>query len=143
MKTFFQSFRIVLHTARVIFRMDWRNIPAFVGDQFLLTLQPFVENAILHGLRVTQEAGGTVSVNGWMEEGRIVLAVTDDGVGMSEDALKRSLEHGGSHYGMKNIRSRLSIFYHEEIALEVESTPGAGTCVSINIPAVAKEENHA
>ena len=42
MKTFFQSFRIVLHTARVIFRMDWRNIPAFVGDQFLLTLQPFV-----------------------------------------------------------------------------------------------------
>ncbi len=108
-----------------------------------ITLQPFVENAILHGLRVTQEAGGTVSVNGWMEEGRIVLAVTDDGVGMSEDALKRSLEHGGSHYGMKNIRSRLSIFYHEEIALEVESTPGAGTCVSINIPAVAKEENHA
>lgn len=108
-----------------------------------ITLQPFVENAILHGLRVTQEVGGTVSINGWMEEDRIVLAVTDDGVGMSEEALKRSLEHGGSHYGMKNIRSRLSIFYHEDIPLEVESTPGAGTCVSINIPAMEKEEDHA
>lgn len=38
----FRSLKSVLHTARVIFRMDWRNIPAFVGDQFLITLRPFV-----------------------------------------------------------------------------------------------------
>lgn len=108
-----------------------------------ITLQPFVENAILHGLCIARDTGGTVSINGWMEEGRIILAVVDDGVGMSEASLKRSLEMGGSHYGMKNIRSRLSIFYHEEIPLEVESTPGAGTCVSINIPAMKKEDDHA
>lgn len=39
---FWKSLKSVLHTARVIFRMDWKNIPAFVGDQFLITLQPFV-----------------------------------------------------------------------------------------------------
>lgn len=40
--TFRASFKSVCHTAKVIFRLDAGNIPAFVGDQFLMTLQPFV-----------------------------------------------------------------------------------------------------
>ena len=40
--SFWKSFGSVLRTARVIFRMNWRNIPAFVCDQILITLQPFV-----------------------------------------------------------------------------------------------------
>lgn len=39
---FWKSLGIVLKTAKVIFRLDWKNIPAFVGNQFFLTLQPFV-----------------------------------------------------------------------------------------------------
>ena len=39
---FFKSLGSVLRTAKVIFRMDWRNIPAFVLNQFFITLQPFV-----------------------------------------------------------------------------------------------------
>lgn len=40
--SFWKSLGSVLRTARVIFRMNWRNIPAFVCDQILITLQPFV-----------------------------------------------------------------------------------------------------
>lgn len=39
---FFQSLKSVLRSAKVIFRMDWRNIPSFVLNQFLITFQPFV-----------------------------------------------------------------------------------------------------
>ncbi len=42
MTGFFQSLKSVLLTAKVIFRMDWKNIPAFVGNQIFLTVQPFV-----------------------------------------------------------------------------------------------------
>ena len=42
MTGFFQSLKSVLLTAKVIFRMDWKNIPAFVGNQIFLTVQPVV-----------------------------------------------------------------------------------------------------
>ena len=38
MTGFFQSLKSVLLTAKVIFRMDWKNIPAFVGNQIFLTV---------------------------------------------------------------------------------------------------------
>lgn len=40
--TFWTGFKSVCHTAKVIFRLDAGNIPSFVGDQFFITLQPFV-----------------------------------------------------------------------------------------------------
>lgn len=39
---FWESLRVILKTAGVITRMDWKNIPAFVGNQFFLTIHPFV-----------------------------------------------------------------------------------------------------
>ena len=83
-----------------------------------ITLQPFVENAILHGIIASIEGRGTLSINGWEEDGRIILAVMD---------------------GMKNIGLRLSVYYQEDIKIEVESTKGVGTCVSINIPMWPKD----
>lgn len=100
-----------------------------------IVLQPFLENAILHGINASPEGRGTISLNGWMEDGHIILAVTDDGVGMPQEMKDWQQETKGSHYGMKNIQKRLSMFFKEEIPLEVDSTPGVGTCVSINIPA--------
>ena len=103
-----------------------------------ITLQPFVENAILHGIIASIEGRGTLSINGWEEDGRIILAVMDDGAGMAEEDREKS-NSKGSHYGMKNIGLRLSVYYQEEIKIEVESTKGVGTCVSINIPMWPKD----
>lgn len=103
-----------------------------------ITLQPFLENAIIHGINEKEDARGTVILNGWAEDGRITLSVTDDGTGIQKDAQKKS--GAGSHYGMENIAKRLKLFYGEEIPIVVESSPGVGTCIIINIPIVAKEE---
>lgn len=97
-----------------------------------ITLQPFLENAVIHGINEKEEARGMVILNGWMEDGRITLSVTDDGVGMR--AQEREPEGHGSHYGMTNISERLKLFFQEEIPVQVESSPGVGTCIIINIP---------
>lgn len=97
-----------------------------------ITLQPFLENAIVHGIHEKDDARGVVILNGWMEDGRITLSVTDDGRGISMDDRKKST--AGSHYGMKNIEKRLSLYYGEEIPIQIESSPGVGTCVIISVP---------
>lgn len=100
-----------------------------------ITLQPLIENAIVHGINASVEGRGMISLHGWMEEGRIILAVTDDGAGMGGKEPLDGDSEKGSHYGMKNIQTRLSVFYKEKIEFGIESTAGIGTCVSINIPA--------
>lgn len=116
---------------RILFELD-------IDDDVLpyaipkITLQPFVENAIIHGINEKEDARGTVILAGWLEDGRICLSVTDDGQGMMQGAAKKS---SGSHYGMKNIAARLQLFYEEEIPIQIESSPGVGTCVIINVPA--------
>lgn len=104
-----------------------------------ITLQPFLENAVIHGINEKENARGAVILNGWMEDGRITLSVTDDGVGMHGQK-RESKDGGGSHYGMTNIAERLRLFYGEEIPLQVESSPGVGTCVIINIPVRRRQE---
>lgn len=103
-----------------------------------ITLQPFLENAIVHGINEKDDARGIVMLNGWIEDGRITLSVTDDGTGMRKE--DKSRPHAGSHYGMGNIAQRLELFYGEKIPIQVESSPGIGTCIVINIPAKTSEE---
>lgn len=103
-----------------------------------ITLQPFLENAIIHGINEKEDARGAVTLNGWIEDGRITLSVTDDGTGMQEE--DKDKPHTGSHYGMGNIAQRLELFFGEKIPIQVESSLGIGTCVIINIPAKTGEE---
>ena len=103
-----------------------------------ITLQPFLENAIIHGINEKADGRGMVILNGWMEDGRITLSVTDDGEGMNQEDKKKS--HQGSHYGLSNIEHRLELFFGESIPVQVESSPGIGTCVIVNIPVRTEAE---
>ncbi len=103
-----------------------------------ITLQPFLENAILHGINAKEDARGAIILNGWIEDDRITLSVTDDGKGMEVDRQNKTSK--GSRYGMVNIAKRLTLFYGEEINIQVESSLGVGTCVIINIPLRKKEK---
>ena len=103
-----------------------------------ITLQPFLENAIIHGINEKADGRGMVILNGWMEDGRITLSVTDDGEGMTQEDKKKS--HQGSHYGLSNIEHRLELFFGESIPVQVESSPGIGTCVIVNIPVRTEAE---
>lgn len=103
-----------------------------------ITLQPFIENAIVHGICEKEDGRGVVMLTGWMEDDYIHLSVTDDGKGMSQEDKGNSK---GSQYGLENIEKRLSLFYGQEISVEVESSLGIGTCVSIHIPLVSGEDS--
>lgn len=106
-----------------------------------ITLQPFLENAIIHGINEKEDGRGVVILNGWQEDGRVTLSVTDDGDGMTAKDKEKS--YRGSHYGLTNIEHRLELFFGERIPVQIESSLGIGTCVIINIPMRSGEEEAA
>ncbi|HVZ82219.1 MAG TPA: histidine kinase [Terracidiphilus sp.] len=102
-----------------------------------ILLQPLIENSIKHGLEPRLH-GGTVTLRSKLEGNRVRIEVADDGVGMGprpQTALKRE----GAGIGMKNVQERLEVLYGAQAEFKVESSPGRGTLVSIEIPAVLSE----
>ena len=98
-----------------------------------ILLQPLIENSIKHGLE-PRIHGGTVTLRSRMDGGRVMIEVSDDGVGMvqqPQSALKRT----GNGIGMKNVRERLEVLYGADAQFTVVSNPGRGTRVSIELPA--------
>ena len=53
-----------------------------------LTLQPIVENSILHGILEKESQEGTIVVTGWEEGDDVVILISDDVIGMDEEMLK-------------------------------------------------------
>jgi len=106
----------------------------------LLSLQPLVENAIIHGLE--PKAGGTVRVTGRVEDDQVKLEVSDDGVGVevgesfqagpetaSVDRVSRV-----TGLGLENVRRRLEHAFGEKSDFAFSSRPGEGTTVTLTIP---------
>jgi len=94
----------------------------------VLTLQPIVENAVRHGV-TKRSKGGTVTISTAETKMAYTITVTDDGAGFDKGIKKGD---GRTHVGIENVRSRLASMCGG--ALEIESTPGAGTTVIIIIP---------
>jgi signal transduction histidine kinase len=90
-----------------------------------LLLQPFVENAILHGI-APRTTPGHVIVAARQVGVQLVLSVADDGVGC------KPVETQG--IGMTNSRSRLKQLYGENQSLELVSHEGRGTTVTVKLP---------
>jgi sensor histidine kinase YesM len=111
-----------------------------------LLLQPLVENSVAHGLR-DREEGGEVRVSARLEEGEAILSVSDTGDGMSEEEARRllgSASAGGDPregaprdggIGLWNVIRRVTLATEGRGRVELESAPGAGTSVTIRIPA--------
>ena len=98
-----------------------------------LTIQPLVENAIRHGVRIREE--GVVNVTTRRVPGGHEIVIRDNGVGF--DTSKVRAESG--HIGIANVRERL-----EKLCggtLDIESAVGEGTRVVIHIPDAAGDEN--
>ena len=89
----------------------------------VLTIQPVVENAIIHGIK-PKVGGGTIFVSLSREDGFYIVRVRDDGVGY------RPGEETSAHsVGIQNIRTRMEQF--AGCSIHVESEPGRGTTVSL------------
>lgn len=105
-----------------------------------LSLQPLLENALLHGILYCEKPDKELAVRAWVADGSVYLEVEDNGNGMSEETL-RALEAGTIGYGLSNVRKRLAIFSKDGGEFTISSREGFGTCITICIPAITAEEN--
>lgn len=106
-----------------------------------LIIQPFVENAIVHGFEnVSTPCYLTVTVK--HIDDRIVFRVEDTGIGMRQDQIAEIWEeepanyakHRIGRYAIKNIRERLQLMYRDQFELTIESDVGKGTIVTLSVP---------
>lgn len=113
-----------------------------------LTLQPVVENSIIHGIE-RKMGFSTVRIVLRCTEKRLIIQVSDDGIGMQPEALddlNRKLNqslfeslHNKKKKGgiaLVNVNNRIHLIFGEEYGITVYSTPGVGTDVMIELPLV-------
>ena len=118
-----------------------------------LTLQPILENSIIHGTELKMGVGHLV-IQLSRSERRMLLQVSDDGVGMDEETLNRlnsRLGRGGfsaqmedgNHGGLAlvNVDNRIRLIFGEEYGLHVFSMPNVGTTVEITLPVITNEQD--
>jgi two-component system sensor histidine kinase YesM len=101
------------------------------------SLQPLVENALLHGLLHSEKPDRKLTLRAWLEGDKVLIEIEDNGCGMSEETrVQLETREAGrdAGYGVANVRKRLMIFGGGEGSLKVSSREGAGTCVSIALP---------
>ena len=108
-----------------------------------LSVQPFVENAVRHGV-LSRKEGGTVCLSTFRADDAYVIVIEDNGSGFDpEEVLSGSAEEGkrpgnGHGIGMKNAIFRLETMVQAHV--DIRSTAGAGTVVTITIPKKGSQE---
>ncbi len=104
-----------------------------------LTLQPLVENALYHGIKM-KRGKGKIIIQGFRKEERLIFKVVDDGRGMPENALNdlrrriaglESSREGG--FGLANVNQRLQHYYGEEYGVFIDSAENIGTEATVII----------
>lgn len=106
-------------------------------------IQPIVENSVRHAMR--DEGTLHIDVHAATDGDDILLAVADDGLGMSEEAAQRLLadapgpseENKGTGMALRNVAERAERFYGKGSGVEIMSKPGEGTCVTLRLAGAA------
>ena len=109
-----------------------------------LFIQPFVENSILHGFANIQR-GGLIRVTGRPDADRFWVEVRDNGCGIDQqisNVIQQSLrgEHSlelagnGNGIGIRNVVTRMKMFFGERFQVELETEIGKGTAFTFWLP---------
>ena len=104
-----------------------------------LLMQPFVENAFVHGLE-SRENGGIIQIRVDVRT-HLWITISDNGCGMDEEKLAEVIHNlndfdnlDRTHIGICNVNQRIKLQYGESYGVTIESTPGCGTKVTIRLP---------
>ena len=105
-----------------------------------LIIQPFVENAFVHGLEALSGQGKLI-VEITRNEKDVIIYVRDNGVGMPYyklGDLRHILNSGDNvdqtHIGINNVNQRLRIQYGDQYGVQIDSSEADGTTVELHIP---------
>lgn len=95
-----------------------------------LTLQPFVENSIIHGFH--NQPSGHLTINLIQTQDDLLFIISDNGVGLPNDWRINNHNKGG--YGIGNVKERLNALFGEAYGVDIRAGDEGGTQVSIRIP---------
>ncbi|WP_145030059.1 sensor histidine kinase [Paenibacillus sp. Y412MC10] len=102
-----------------------------------LTLQPFVENAIVHGFH--GRSHGRIVLNAVQEDRGIRIRIRDDGVGLRDD-WKTRRRHPTGGYGIRNVTERIQVFFGPPFGVSLRNrTAGSGTEAEIYLPKLTQQ----
>ena len=99
-----------------------------------LILQPFVENAIDHGLDLSEKEEKCLTVSVREDEDSILFEIEDNGAGMEKERAREITSYQSKGYGVRNVCERIRVLYGAAGSVRVDSSPGKGTKVTIRIP---------
>ena len=126
------------------------DIPDEIGEIYILKLllQPLVENALYHGLKI-KRGGGIIKVSGKREGDDLIFRVKDTGRGMTAEQLEElnrrmkdtqpTVSEGGGGFGLVNVNLRIRLYYNQTEGLNITSDEN-GTEVSFKVPCRTREE---
>lgn len=126
------------------------RIPDYIYEQQVpkMSLQPIVENAIIHGIEET-ENDATIYIKAVCRDEDYEIEITDSGQGMDENQvglLKKKVSGeievsggSGNGIGLKNVQDRIHIRFGESFGLHFASKEGCFTKVSIRLPYTHRE----
>jgi two-component system LytT family sensor kinase len=109
--------------------LEEETLEAFVPS---MLLQPIVENCLKHGL-APKLGGGKIQLRTATRDGRLHIEIEDNGVGISEEKMPHVYVEG---IGLSNVRERLRVLYGTDFHLDIQSRPGEGTVIRIDVPAL-------
>ena len=108
-----------------------------------ITLQPIVENALQHGLRMTRRKDKELIITAKHNDGRLFVTIEDNGAGMDADAMNEQLEKAdigriemGRSIGIMNVNARIKNVYGNNYGIHYESDQETGTRATIILPTV-------
>ena len=119
--------------------VDVQDIEAYLIPK--ITLQPIVENAILHGILEKPSKQGVIKIRGTLADDWITLEIHDDGIGIEADlwesliSAPKTDRQASPSYGLYNIERRICLYFGLKQGLSCVSSPEDGTCIRIIIPA--------
>jgi len=137
---------IAFQEKRIFMKIETRwNVPPEVRNARILklTLQPIVENAILHGFADLDGKTPQLTLSCIAEAGQLRVEVIDNGAGIEEAAIAGMLlndpdgtsdEERISGIGLKNVHRRLQLEYGAHYGIEIRSEIGKGTVVALTFP---------
>lgn len=108
-----------------------------------MTLQPIVENAIIHGL-ADCISGGRIDIDICKHENQLFISIKDNGKGIEQCEIERLFKTEANiadkpknkqpSIGLQNVIWKMKLFYGRDDLVSISSKPGKGTCVRFIIP---------
>lgn len=128
------------------------NLPEELLSQEIpkMSLQPIVENAILHGIEPLSE-DSTIYIKGWIENDDCIIEISDTGQGMTdaqvralEDKINGAVEESGGNghgIGLKNVQDRIHMSFGGNYGIRIASKYGCYTKIAIRLPHYSREKS--